>query len=619
MADKLKTKETESKEKAKDTDKSSQFTYKQAEKVNFIRNTKIYLNFIKKYRGMYLFIFLTIIVIQLASLAERYLFKIVIDRGTEFASGTFAKEAFISLLVILALIYWLAVAIRAAFNWLQMQTVNKMEGSMIYDLKTKFFNHIIHLSHRFHTTHKTGSLISRLTRGGKAIERMTDFIVFNLAPLAISLTVIAVSFIYLNIASAITIIVVVLLFIVFNIIMSFVQQKANIAANNAEDREKGNIADIFMNIDSIKYFGKESTIKSKYSGLATETKNLYIKFWNYTRWFDLGQVLINAAGIFFLVYFPLRLFLNGQISIGTISFIYTSYMSIMGPLYGFIHGIRSIYESMADFQALFDYEKVQNEIKDAVNAPALKIKQGSIEFKDIEFSYHSRKIIDNLSIKIKPNEKVALVGRSGSGKTTLVKLLYRFYDVHNGKIMVDGRNIKDLKQESLRSELSIVPQECILFDDSIYNNIAFSDPSASKSEVFNAIKFSQLDKFIASLPQKENTIVGERGVKLSGGEKQRVSIARAILANKKILVLDEATSSLDSETEHEIQNALSNLMKGRTSIIIAHRLSTIMSADKIVLLDKGRVIQTGTHNELIRKPGIYKKLWGLQKGGYIGQ
>jgi len=210
-----------------------------------------------------------------------------------------------------------------------------------------------------------------------------------------------------------------------------------------------------------------------------------------------------------------------------------------------------------------------------------------------------------------------LVGPSGSGKTTLVKLLYRFYDVDSGSILIDGRDIRDFKQESLRSELSIVPQECILFDDTIYNNLIFSNPKASRQNVFKAIKFAQLDKIINKFPKKENTIVGERGVKLSGGEKQRVSIARALLANKKVLVLDEATSSLDSKTEHDIQKDLPKLMRGRTSVIIAHRLSTIMNADMIIVVDKEKVVQKGKHSDLIKNKGMYRRLWNLQRGGYI--
>jgi ATP-binding cassette subfamily B protein len=198
-----------------------------------------------------------------------------------------------------------------------------------------------------------------------------------------------------------------------------------------------------------------------------------------------------------------------------------------------------------------------------------------------------------------------------------VKLLYRLYDVDRGNILIDGKNIRKFKQESLRSELSIVPQECILFDDTIYNNIKFSNPNASDKQIRKAMKFAQLDKLIESFPKKEKTIVGERGVRLSGGEKQRVSIARALLADKDILILDEATSALDSKTEHEIQKDLEKLMKGKTSIIIAHRLSTIMKADKIVVMDNGKIVQFGKHKDLIKKKGLYKELWDLQKGGFI--
>ena len=284
-----------------------------------------------------------------------------------------------------------------------------------------------------------------------------------------------------------------------------------------------------------------------------------------------------------------------------------------------MNGLRGYNRSIADFHDLFQYGKVENEIKDKPNAENLEIKQGEIEFKNIQFRYHERAFFNNFNLIVPKNKKVALVGYSGSGKSTIVNLLYRLYDLEKGEITIDGIDIKDVKQESLRSEMSIVPQECVLFDDTIYNNVLFSNPKASRKEVLQAIKFAQLDKVIANFPYNENTIVGERGVKLSGGEKQRVSIARAILANKKILVLDEATSSLDSKTEHEIQQDLQKLMQNRTSLIIAHRLSTIMNADFIVVLDKGKIVQQGTHSQLINKPGTYRELWTLQKGGYLGE
>ncbi len=312
-------------------------------------------------------------------------------------------------------------------------------------------------------------------------------------------------------------------------------------------------------------------------------------------------------------------FLDGGISIGTLAFIYTIYTGLTGHLFGFVHGIRGYYISLGDLDELFQYAQIENEIKNGSNRK-MKVEKGEIELKNVSFTYPGRgdeRAIHDLSLKINKNEKIALVGHSGCGKTTLVKLIYRLYDTAKGEILIDNKNIKEFNQESLRNELSIVPQEAILFDDTIYNNILFSNPKASKDEVMNAMKFAQLDKFVDKLPKKENTIVGERGVKLSGGEKQRVSIARAILANKKILVLDEATSALDSKTEYEIQNDLEQLMKNRTSIIIAHRLSTIMKADKIVVMDKGKIVQTGKHYDLIKQKGIYRELWNLQKGGYI--
>jgi len=341
--------------------------------------------------------------------------------------------------------------------------------------------------------------------------------------------------------------------------------------------------------------------------------------WWYNEWLSSGHTLITGLGAFFLVFFPILRVLQGEISIGTLVFIYTAYGNIFGPLYGFVGGLRGFYRSMADFESLSQYSKVENDIKDKKNARNLEVKKGEIEFRDVEFNYGKRPLFGKFNLSIKKNEKVALVGHSGCGKTTLVKLLYRLFDVNSGKILIDGKDIRDFKQESLRGELSIVPQEAILFDDTIYNNIRFSNPKASRKDVLRAMKFAQLDRFVQNLPKKENTIVGERGVKLSGGERQRVSIARALLANKKILVLDEATSSLDSMTEHEIQKDLFRLMEGRTSIIIAHRLSTIMQTDKIIVMENGKIVQIGKHKNLIRKRGPYRVLWELQKGGYIGE
>ena len=571
----------------------------------------------KKYKWIFFILLFLTLIVSVTYVADKFLLKVVIDKGTEFSNGTINRGDFVNILMGLLIIYLVAIGVRVGLNFINLHLVIRLTGKMVVDLKRKFFNHIVHLSHNFHTTHKTGGLISRLIRGGHAIDGMNDLIIFNLAPLITSLIVVTSSLIYFDLTSVAVIFVSVVVFVWFSIIVQNKSKPYGHISNKTEDIEKANISDFFTNIDSIKYFGKEELIKSRFRKLSENTKNTAIKFWDYFRWLETGQGLILGLGILLLIYFPILKFLDGQLTLGTLVFIYTMYGNVVATLFSFVHGIREYYRAMIDFEALFQYNKIENEIKDKENAKELRIKDGEVEFKNINFFYEKRKIFKNFSLKVPKDEKIALVGHSGSGKTTLVKLLYRFYDVDKGEILIDGKNIKEFKQESLRQEMSMVPQECVLFDDTVYNNVAFSRPNATREEVMKALKFAQLDKVIKDFPNKEKIIVGERGVKLSGGEKQRVSIARAILANKKILVLDEATSSLDSKTEYDIQEALKKLMEGRTSIIIAHRLSTIMHADKIVVLKKGKIVQIGKHNELISQEGEYKSLWELQKGGYI--
>ena len=587
------------------------------EKIDFKYNLKIYWNLVKRYKWLIFLLLFLALIIESVNVGEKFLFKLIVDNGEKFGAGVVAKEILVGVILFVAVIYAGFVFLKVVSRWFHLYLINKLDGNLIFDLKSKYFNHLVGLSHGFHTTHKTGSLIARLTRGGKAIERMNDTLVFNFIPLIFQFSVATISLFYFDKISSLIIFCIIVVFLSYGLINQRIQRKANLEANNAEDIEKANIGDIFTNIDSIKYYGKEEFIKGKFAGLAEETKKKAIRHWNYSNWLGSGQLLIAGIGTFALLFFSIRQFLSGQISLGTLVFVYTVFVGLLGALYSFTQGMRDFYRTLADFDALFQYSKIENDIKDKSDAGKMIIGKGEVNFENISFNYGKRKIFENLNLKIKPNERVALVGHSGCGKTTLIKLLYRLYDVDSGSINIDGENIGEFNQESLRAEMSVVPQECVLFDDTIYNNIIFSNPKASRKEVMKAIKFAQLDKIIDKFPNKEKTIVGERGVKLSGGEKQRVSIARAILANKKILVLDEATSSLDSETEHEIQEDLDELMSGRTSIIIAHRLSTIMNSDRIIVMKNGKIIQEGRHSDLITKQGEYRKLWNLQKGGYI--
>jgi ATP-binding cassette, subfamily B, heavy metal transporter len=586
-------------------------------KIDFKYNMKEYWKLLKIRKGLFIGLLLVTLLTELLFIVDKFLFKRIIDDGALFVEGTLASEIFINTLLIIAGIYVTIALIRSISKWIGIHLLVLLNTNLVLALKKKYFNHIVDLSHSFHTTHKTGSLISRMLRGANSIETMTDIITFNIVPLVIQLTAVGLSLAYFSIVPAMVILFVTLSFIGYSFILQKKQEPYKLKYNESEDLEKGMISDIFTNIDSVKYFGKEDMIKFRYKKLAQKTKVVAAEMDNFFRWWDAGQLFILAAGTFFLIYFPLKQFLNGEITIGTLVFIYTIYGNVIGPMFGFVHGMRGFYRAMADFQDLFQYGKINNDIQDKLGAKDLEIKEGTVEFKNVDFSYGNRRIFKDFNLKIKKNEKVALVGHSGCGKTTLIKLLNRFYDVNGGSILIDGKDIREFKQESVRSETGIVPQEAILFDDTVYNNIKFANPKSSREEILKAIKFAQLDKIIANFPKKENTIVGERGVKLSGGEKQRVSIARAILANKKILVLDEATSALDSETEHEIQKDLYRLMEGRTAIMIAHRLSTIMSADTIVVMKQGKIIQKGSHDELIKVKGEYRKLWNLQKGGYI--
>ncbi len=586
-------------------------------KIDFKYNLKVYWSFLKKYRLPLALLIFAAFLIEVFTVLDSFLFKIIIDKGELFLDGSITKAAFVSILLFIASVYAGFVVFKSVSKWFHTHLTNIIDASLMYDLKQRYFNHILFLSHRFHTTHKTGSLIARLSRGSSAMERMTDFFAFNTLPLIFQLVLVTAALWYFNFATAIVVVISSFVFIAYGLFILNLQRPANIASNRAEDIEKGNLADFFTNIDSIKHFGKEEYISGRFTSLTQNSKKALLKYWSYGNWFNGGLTFILAVSTFFLVYFPIKGFLNGTLSLSTLVFVYTIYGNLFGSLFGFVYSVRGYYRSMADFNDLFSYGLFENEIKDKPNAPPLVVKAGSIEFRNVAFKYQDQLLFKNFNLVVPAGKKVALVGHSGSGKSTLVKLLYRLYDVNAGEILIDGTNVNAFKQESLRSELSIVPQECVLFDDTIYNNVAFSRPDATRKEVMAAMKFAQLDRVIENFPKKENTVVGERGVRLSGGEKQRVSVARAILANKRILVLDEATSSLDSQTEHDIQRDLKRLMEGRTSVIIAHRLSTIMHADLIVVLDKGKIVQLGTHQQLIKKKGMYRTLWDLQKDAIL--
>ncbi len=585
--------------------------------IDYKYNLNVYFSFLK---GSWLFItilFILIFLLEGTYVIENLILKIIIDSITDYAAGSMLQEALYVVLFSAVAGYISLVIFRITFAFFRMSILNRIDAKAISQMKKTFFTHIVRLSHDFHVTHKTGGLISKLTRCGNSIENFTDTIIFNFAPFLLKSLWIVVIVGYFNIIAAFIIITTMIIFIIFTYFRQKKAEKYNILMNDAEDSEKSIVSDILTNIDSVMLFGKEKHILRKHLQKVQNTKNMQLSYWDSWRMTELGQSLILSIGFILVIILSVFNFIHGQITLGTTVFIFNSFWSLVGNVYGFAGGLRQFSRCMSDFEELFKYKKETPSIVNHTNSIKKKIKKGHIQFEDVSFSYTKKRAIRNVQLNIKPGEKIALVGHSGSGKSTLVKLLYRLYDVQKGKILIDSTPIEKYDIEFLRSEMSVVPQEAILFDESIFENIKFSKPKAKKNEVFAAIKKSQLDTIIKNFPQNEHTIVGERGVKLSGGEKQRVSIARAILANKKILVLDEATSALDSETEFSIQKALQKLLKGKTAIIIAHRLSTIMNVDRIIVLDKGKIVEIGSHSQLLRKKGKYYHLWQLQKGGFI--
>ena len=585
---------------------------------DYSKQFKLYLSYVKPYWFWIAIILVLLTLSELINVGVRYAFKLVVDYSTFYLAGDLTRELYFSKVTKVVLSAASGVCLVLIFIWFRYHILNTFTSKVTKKIKTLFYNHVLHLSYDFHTTHKSGTLITKMTRVERAISGISEALFLSTIPLTIQIIFASLSVWLLHWSYVVIIIGGVSVTIGVNLFLQSKQLKHKKFANEAEDTEGGHISDTFTNMETIKLFGKEKLIEDKYGEYAENTRVKQLKWEQYFRYFDSFNSAFPNLLIQIILITSAMLILNDNITIGDIAFVQATYLGLVGPIRFFMWMFRSLYTGLVDLESITKYLDIKPEITDKKSAKAMVVKEGGMDFANISFSYRDEAWIKNLSLKIKPGEQVALVGSSGSGKSTIVKLLYRLYDLQKGSISIDGQNIKDVTQESLRRSLGIVPQEGVLFDDTIYNNIAFANQDATYEDIMSAMKAAQLDKVVKKLPKKEHTIVGERGVRLSGGERQRVAIARALLVNAKVLVLDEATSALDSETEYSIQQALKVLLKDKTAIIIAHRLSTIMHADRIIVMDEGKVIEDGSHDELLkRKGGRYAALWNLQKDGFI--
>lgn len=477
------------------------------------------------------------------------------------------------------------------------------------------FKHLHRLELDFHLNRNTGGLSRDVERGVSGVSFLLRFMVFNIVPTLFEIMmVIGVLLINYSYWFALVTFAAVVLYIGWSVIATDWRTSFVRAANLADSQSNTRAVDSLLNFETVKYFTNERYEAERYDEdlaqweIARRNNRLSLFALNG------GQALIIAVAMTTMMILAGQNVVAGTMTLGDFVLINAFMMQLFLPLnfLGFVY--REMKSSMANVERMFALLRRQPTIMDGPNADELVISQGAIEFKDVSFGYGpERTILQQVSFSVRPQQKVAVVGASGSGKSTLVKLLFRFYDVDSGSILIDGQELRELSQDSLRRAIGIVPQDTVLFNASIFDNIHYGRIDASEQEVLEAIRLAHLADFITRLPEGANTLVGERGLKLSGGEKQRVAIARTILKRPAILVFDEATSSLDSRSEQSILQAIAEVSRGQTSLVIAHRLSTIVDADHILVMDHGRIVEQGSHDDLLAQQGRYAQLWHIQR------
>ncbi|MCY7338395.1 MAG: ABC transporter ATP-binding protein/permease, partial [Sphingomonas bacterium] len=490
----------------------------------------------------------------------------------------------------------------------------KVGQSAARRLSARVFRHIHALSLRFHLERRTGSLTKVVERGTKSIDMMLYFLLFNIAPTIIELVATCVIFFvkFGGLLVAATLVMVVA-YIVFTRRVTEWRTHLQREMNEVDNKAIGRAVDSLLNYETVKYFGAEEREAKRYDAAVASFTKAAVRNETSLAWLNIGQSLITNLMMAGAMAYTVWGWSKGRFTAGDVVFINTMLMQLFRPLdmLGWVY--RSIRQGLIDMEAMFDLTDTPAEIVDVPGATTLIVSNGAVRFEDVAFGYEpGRIILKGVSIDVPAVTSVAGVGPSGAGKSTLARLLYRFYDPTAGRITIDGQDIAKVTQASLRGEIGIVPQDTVLFNDTIGYNIGYGREGAGQDEIEAAAKGAAIDGFIAMLPQGYQSMVGERGLKLSGGEKQRVAIARTLLKDPPILILDEATSALDSRTEEAIQATLDGVVRNRTTIVIAHRLSTIVGADQIVVLDQGKVAERGRHGELLAKGGLYAELWTRQ-------
>ena len=503
----------------------------------------------------------------------------------------------------------------AFFSELRDVLFAKVRYHAVYKISVRVLDHLHKMSLRFHLERQTGSIIRDLERGTQSLSSLINYMIFIIIPTFIEVLLVgAILLTTYESTFALIIFLTIIIYILFTLMVTNWRMSYRHEMNRLDSKANSIAVDSLLNYETVKYFNNEEYEIKRYGDVLFKWENAAMQSTKTMSLLNFGQAIIIAFGVTIIMIFASSGVVDGSLTLGDLVLVNALMLQLFVPLNTLGIVYRQITYALADMNMLLKLLDQKIEIVDKENAQDLVVKTGNIKFKDVSFSYNqNRSILKDISLEIPAGKKVAIVGPSGSGKSTIGRLLYRFYNVSDGMISIDNQNISNCSLYSLHKNIAVVPQDTVLFNESIFFNIQYADNASNKEDVIRAARLANIHDFIDSLPDKYETVVGERGLKLSGGEKQRVAIARAVLKNPKIILFDQATSSLDSKSESKILSSMNTISKNISSLVIAHRLSTIKDSHKIYVLDNGEIIESGKHNYLLSTKGLYFQMWNLQK------